>query len=52
MTQSFLLRFLRRTIQRVLPIEKRFVCNRKGSICKDLTIEINSILPAFLDVVY
>jgi hypothetical protein len=33
------------------PVEKRLVCNRKGSICKDPTVEINYIRLVFLAVV-
>jgi hypothetical protein len=36
-----LLRFFRYTIRRVRPVEKGLVCNRKGPICKNLTVEIN-----------
>jgi hypothetical protein len=32
-------------------VEKELVCNRKGPICKDPTVEINSIRPIFLAVV-
>jgi hypothetical protein len=32
-------------------VEKGLVCNIKGPICKDLTVEINSIRLAFLAVV-
>jgi hypothetical protein len=35
--------FLRYTIRPIRPVEKGLICNRKGSICKDLTVEINSI---------
>jgi hypothetical protein len=40
--------FLRYTIRPVRPVEKRLVCNRKGHICKDSTVEINSIRLVFL----
>jgi hypothetical protein len=35
------------TIRPVRPVEKGLVCNRKGPICKDSTIEINSIQLVF-----
>jgi hypothetical protein len=35
--------FLRYTIRPVRPVEKWLVCNRKGLICKDPAVEINSI---------
>jgi hypothetical protein len=35
--------FLRYTIRPIQPVEKRLVCNRKGPICKNPTVEINSI---------
>jgi hypothetical protein len=43
--------FLRYTIRPVRPVEKGLVCNRKGPICKDPTVEINSIRLVFLAVV-
>jgi hypothetical protein len=39
--------FLRYTIRPVRPVEKELVCNRKGPLCKDLTVEINSIRLVF-----
>jgi hypothetical protein len=39
--------FLQYTIRLVLLVEKRLVCNRKGPICKDLTVEINSMRLVF-----
>jgi hypothetical protein len=32
----------------VPPVEKGLVCNIKGPICKDPTVEINSVPPVFL----
>jgi hypothetical protein len=31
----------------VRPVEKGLVCNRKGHVCKDPTVEINSIRLVF-----
>jgi hypothetical protein len=43
--------FLWYTMRFVRPVEKRLVCNRKGLICKDMTVKINSIRLVFLAVV-
>jgi hypothetical protein len=41
--------FLRYIIR---PVEKGLVCNKKGPICKDPTVEINSIRLVLLVVVW